>query len=366
MKSFRYNKNEKVIRGYKEEPLPKHRVNWDRIIYLIVFFIILTSLVIYIFRRTYFVSSFGEVITSKFEVKFSDDVKIINYMVSENDLVKPGDTLLIVRPEISPKDTLGLITSQRDERNTDWIEREKITTQKNISLKKIELERSKAEYASREKQLQAQRDEVYLGLSNASVLTTTNENLQSLKSDEKMLREEIRYLNTYLIRLREMERKRITVSSQTVVVPQNVAYVSPVEGIVSQILSRENEVNYRQEVAMDLINLNKVYIMAYLEQEYFQYFKVGDTVGVKFGNGLKSLGVINNIYMNTAELPSEFHKTYQKTPRTVLARIIPVNAKNVNDWKPYYKMGVTIYRPKMFYHWWLNYREKHVDDDSSN
>ena len=106
--------------------------------------------------------------------------------------------------------------------------------------------------------------------------------------------------------------------------------------------------------------------MAYLDQEYFQYFNVGDTVGVRFGNGMKSLGVISNIYMNTAELPSEFHKTYQRTPRTILARINPVNAENVSEWKPYYKMGVTIYRPKMFYHWWLGYREKRVDKESSN
>ena len=364
MKSFRYNKNEKVIRGYKEEPLPKRRVNWDRIIYLIIFFIILASLVLYVFRRTYFVSSYGEVITSKFEVKFSDDVKVINYLVDENELVKRGDTLMIVRPEVPPRDTLGLVQIDNDA-NTDWIEREKISTQKSISLKRIETDRSKEEYAQVEHQLETQRNEVYLGLNNASILSVSEDKLAGLESDMKMQKEEIRYLNTYYARLLQMEKERSRVSRQVFVIPRNVAFISPIDGVVSQIFARKDEINYRQEVAMDLINFNKVYIMAYLPQEDFQYFNRGDTVGVKFGNGLKRLGVINNIYMNTAQLPSEFHKTYEKTPRTVLACINPIDAENVSAWKPYYKMGVTIYRPKMFYHWWLNYREKHVDDKAS-
>lgn len=365
MKSFRYNKNGKVIRGYKEEPLPKRRVNWDRIIYLIIFFIILASLIIYVFRRTYFVSSYGEVITSKFEVKFADDVKVVDYLVDENEKVKRGDTLMIVRPEIPPKDTLGLV-SQENDANTDWIEKEKISTQKSISLKRIGLQRTKDEIKEVQQQISSQRNEVYLGLNTAGILTATESKAQNLKADEKMQQEEIRYLRTYYAKLLRMEREMSRVIRQVFVIPRNVPFISPIDGVVSQIFARKDEVNYRQEVAMDLINFNKVYIMAYLDQEYFQYFKVGDTVGVKFGNGMKSLGVISNIYMNTAELPSEFHKTYQKTPRTVLARIDPVNAENVSEWKPYYKMGVTVYRPKMFYHWWLNYREKHVDNESSN
>lgn len=365
MKSFRYNKNEKVIRGYKEEPLPKRRVNWDRIIYLIIFFIILASLVLYVFRRTYFVSSYGEVITSKFEVKFADDVKVVNYLVDENEKVKRGDTLMIVRPEIPPQDTLGLVKQENDA-NTDWIEKEKISTQKNISLKRIELQRTKDELIEVQRQLSAQRDEVYLGLNTAGILTASENKIQNLEADKKMQQGEIRYLNRYYAKLLKMEREMSRVTRQVFVIPRSVPFISPIDGIVSQIFARKDEVNYRQEVAMDLINFNKVYIMAYLDQEYFQYFKVGDTVGVKFGNGMKSLGVISNIYMNTAELPKEFHKTYQKTPRTVLARINPVNAENVSEWKPYYKMGVTVYRPKMFYHWWLSYREKRVDDESSN
>ena len=364
MKSFRYNKNEKVIRGYKEEPLPKRRINWDRIIYLIIFFIILASLVIYVFRRTYFASSFGEVITNKFEVKFADDVKVINYLVDENEKVKRGDTLMIVRPEVPPQDTLGLIRQENDA-NTDWIEREKISTQKNISLKRIELQRTKEELSTIKKQLQSQRGEVYLGLNTSGILTATENQIQNLQTDRKMQQEEIRFLNNYYAKLLKMEKERRRVTRQVFVVPRNVAFLSPIDGVVSQIFARKDEVNYRQEVAMDLINFKKVYIMAYLDQEYFRYFNVGDTVGVKFGDGMKSLGVISNIYMNTAKLPSEFHKTYQKTPRTVLARINPVDAENVKVWKPYYKMGVTVYRPKMFYHWWLRYREKHTEDATS-
>lgn len=309
MKSFRYNKNEKVIRGYKEEPLPKRRVNWDRIIYLIIFFIILASLIIYVFRRTYFVSSYGEVITSKFEVKFADDVKVVDYLVDENEEVKRGDTLMIVRPEISPKDTLGLV-SQENDANTDWIEKEKISTQKNISLKRIELQRTKEEVKEVQQQLHNQRNEVYLGLNTAGILAASENKVQSLEADEKMQQEEIRYLRTYYAKLLRMEREMSRVTRQVFVIPRNVPFISPIDGVVSQIFARKDEVNYRQEVAMDLINFKKVYIMAYLDQEYFQYFKVGDTVGVKFGNGMKSLGVISNIYMNTAELPSEFHKTY--------------------------------------------------------
>ncbi len=44
MKPFKFKTKATVLKGVKEEP-PKKRINWDRIIYLMLFVVIIISIV---------------------------------------------------------------------------------------------------------------------------------------------------------------------------------------------------------------------------------------------------------------------------------------------------------------------------------
>lgn len=360
MKSFRFNRNDAVIRGYKEDPLPQKRINWDRIIYLIVFFFILGSLALYVIRRNFYASAFGEVISDKFEVKFSDDIKVTNYLINENQVVEVGDTLFLLKPELAPKDSLG-VTVVNDGGNSqfDWIDREKMSTMKSIRLKELEIGRLERELKRDYNRLSSLKDEVYLAVETANVLQQKQMSIRISIADVEGLKEEIVLLKRYLSQLNQMARQRNRASVRSSrVMTGKVAYTSPVNGMVSQVYATENEVTYRQEVVMDLVRKDELFVTAYIPQEYLNHFMVNDTIGVKFGGRIKSLGVIDNIYFNTEQLPNEFRKTYQKSPRTVIARIVPLNEKVKRNWEPYYKIGVEVYQPKFLKKWWLGFRLK--------
>ncbi|HAW59052.1 MAG TPA: hypothetical protein DCX03_08595, partial [Bacteroidales bacterium] len=77
MKQFKFQNKASVITGIKEEQ-PRRRSNIDRIIYLIIFILLITSLIIYLIRRNVSASAMGEVITGRFDVMEMNDMKIWN------------------------------------------------------------------------------------------------------------------------------------------------------------------------------------------------------------------------------------------------------------------------------------------------
>ena len=83
MKQFKFQNKASVIRGIKEEK-PRKRKNWDRLIYLAIFILLLLSLFIYILRKNLYAYSLGEVITERFEVTRPDDIQVIK----EVDILK--------------------------------------------------------------------------------------------------------------------------------------------------------------------------------------------------------------------------------------------------------------------------------------
>lgn len=362
MEAFRFNRHKKAAMGYSENSFTTKRLNWDRVIYYIVFVLIIGSLTLFILKKSYFVSAFGEVITNKFEVKFSDDVKVTKYYVKEKQEVAIGDTLLVMRPELSPIDSIGY---QKISRNTspssNWIEHETITTKKGIGIKKIMINSLLAEVNYEKGNLKRAQEEVYLGLETVSKISVIEGKLRKIRGDIRTLREEVKMLNGYLISLGKIEENNSKSVVNVKFISDNVAYVSPVNGVVNQIYAKENEVTYKQEIAMDMLSFEDVFVSAYIPQKYLSYFNVNDTIGVKFNTNMNSLGVIKSIYFNTKELPIAFRNRYQKNTRNIIARIEPLNDSMQKDWKPFFKMAVQVYEPRIFKRLWVEMRMKKLN-----
>jgi hypothetical protein len=361
MKAFKFSSNKKSTKGYSESSFTGRKLNWDRLIYYMVFFLILGSLAIFILNRSYFVSAFGEVITNKFEVKFSDDVKITKYYAKEKQEVSVGDTLLVVRPELSPADSIGYQkTSGSANSGSKWLDHELILTKKSIGLKKIMLNSLVAEESFENGYLKRAREEVYLGLEIAGKISEIEGRLLNIRGKKSAFREEVRMLKEYLKKLEDLDEDESNSFVNVKLLNDNIVYTSPVRGVVNQIYAKENEVTYKQEIAMDILSFEDVFVSAFIPPKYMNHFNVNDTVGVKFNKSMSSLGIIKSIYFNTTELPTEFRNKYQKNSRNIIARIEPLNDSMRKDWKPFFKMAVMVYKPRLFKDLWINLKTHNI------
>jgi len=63
---------------------------------------------------------------------------------------------------------------------------------------------------------------------------------------------------------------------------------------------------------------------------------------ISFPDGSKSEGLISKFHMNTYELPSEFQNKYEPTKRNIVAEVVPIHRKEINNWKNFYKMNVKV------------------------
>lgn len=358
MKRFQFRNKSPEVRGFTEEPLQKKRINWPRIVYLCVLVFALFTILIWLFDRNFFASSFGEVVTEKFQVKFSDDVSVSSYRVLENDWVDVGDTLCMIRPYVSAEDSIGMARAA-NYTSPDWLERERSITIRNISSAKIELIRIRKEIGIERKDKEVLKEEVYLDVRPGFELSQINKRITRLESERDIFIRELKHLKSYLAQLNELDqRHRFFATLEAKVVPLQDYFISPVKGKINQIYSPLHQVIYRQEVAMDIISTESMFILAYIDQTVMEHFEEGALVGIKFHNGMKSLGRITNIYFDTAELPDEFRKTYEKRYRTALAQIDPLDENAARNWKPFYKLSASLYRPKWFAASWEKYKLK--------
>ena len=63
---------------------------------------------------------------------------------------------------------------------------------------------------------------------------------------------------------------------------------------------------------------------------------------IEFADGTTSIGYVDRFYSATYILPEEFQKKFEPTTRTLAADILPLTPDDLERWKKYYKLSVTI------------------------
>jgi len=162
MKPFKFKTKATVLKGVKEEA-PKRKTNWDRVIYMLLFLFIFLSVLYYAISKNFYVNVWGHVHTEQFSVQFPEDVSVYNYFVGEDDTVEKGDTLFYYRQNMQDDDNSGgaavaaVVTN-----SSDWYLKERLQTQKKISLDYIAIEDQKNNIARIKKEIEKTKKEVYL------------------------------------------------------------------------------------------------------------------------------------------------------------------------------------------------------------
>lgn len=342
MRSFRYNPKVSVVAGYSE-PQQRSKTNWDRIVYLVVFFLILFSLIFYFIKRSFLIRTSGQIITERFMVSFPEDIQVIKLFHKEGDTIKKGDTLMYIRKNLN-RDNSSINFSAGSTDKLDWVLREWLSTQKSIGQKQIDLNYTRQAIKNSEEQIKQIKTKIYLDALPPSELYKEENNLNNFIAENKKSNVELSYLSQYQKYLENLKSQATGIANfATTNLPSEFEYYrSPVSGIISDKYRYEMEYNYRQDPVMYISNLEKIYVKAFVAFKHIDKFKQGEIVNLNFPDGTHSKGVVTEFMMNTELLPPELQLTAYGNERAVIIKIAPESKHELVKWQKYHKYFVEI------------------------
>ena len=373
MKKFQFKTQESIIKGIEEKPIKKG-FNWDRVIYFAVLLIVLVSFGSYFISQNIRVTAESEVLMDKFNVTFTNDVIVTEFFVEESDSVSRGDSLftyLLSREYDGAGGRFGGASGSAaggysgDTEN--WLIREKLKAERDAQKARLEIRSLKKDIEEAEGSIEKIRKQVFLDVYPPSKLTEVQRDIRNNKSKLAEKEDELAYHLKYirdtqqrLDVLRAQKPEFESFESGNVgtatgfsdgrgrVRPDQYTYLSPKNGMVSQIYARSDEVRYKSTLVMDIVEFQGLHILSYFRQKDLKYISPGDKVDIKFPDGSNSVGIIDKTYIKTASMPDRLYRKGSKVEQRVRAVVVPINVEEASKWFNYYKINVMVSKPKYF------------------
>ena len=354
MKSADFNRNQSKIRVLEEVRPVKKKINWDRLVYLIILIAAVFSILFLVARKNLFIKGEGQVLFKKLDIQFTKDIQIIDFVKLEGDSVDVGDTLFLYYEEYvsgtSPSLTYKEVVMKSD--NLDWIVRERLTTLKRIELARIQINDNTRLIEITKDEKKRIEHEIYLDIYPSTKIDQYIHRLMDFESNIVAAKEEIKYFEEYLKYLaaqEKVERSNIRRKQQQNGLASNgpvlKAHVSPVKGTITQVYKENFEVALESESILSIHKPTNLYIKAFYEQKTIRHLREGDVVDIQFPDGTSSFGILQRFYFATYQLPDEFQKKYEPTTRSIAADIVPIDEIELDKWKAFYKLNVKISKP---------------------
>ncbi len=342
MKAFKLREQKTFIKVLKEPPLQKPKVNWSRRVYLGIALACLFWVGKRVYNANMIIFANGQIELPKQMVNFSNDIKIIDFFIEEGSEVCQGDTLLSYKIEGDEIDQAHLSIS--DPSSDQWIMKEVLSLKKKISLNAVLIDNKKLSLNLIEENIVVKERLLMNGIhSEYDDLAQLLDKKQKVLTELEYLHKESQLLRNHIYRLRSKTKTSKNIRLEKLAAYQEIRYfVSPIDGIISDIFYENNEICYKKEEMMTIHQLKNASINAYFDPTEMEYLKVGDKVDIQFPDGSQREGLISKFFVSTYALPSEFQKKYEPTERNIVAEIIPLTKKEENNWKKFYKMDVML------------------------
>ncbi|OSY87663.1 hypothetical protein WH52_09505 [Tenacibaculum holothuriorum] len=334
MKKFTYKKGKAIIRTLKEPKIKKKKLNIDRVIYFIILIGLFFWLASFVYKKTTWIYGNGQMLMKKVDVNFTNDIRVKEIFINEGQVVNVGDTLFnYFQDDFDSDASLILKNFDRSEKQRDNLQE----ILKEIHLKNIQLKHLKEQLSIVLIQEQQTIKLVLLDVYTKTKLDEIIHQKLQLQSKIKLLQNEI-----YLLSL---QKKYVNGRTGSIVGGNSnygTTYISPIKGVIGQILKNSEEACYKTENVMTIHDVEKVFIKAYFNLKDIAKVKEGSMVNVEFPDKSISKGIINKLYIATYEAPTEFQKKYEPTERNILAEIIPMNKEEIPEWGKYYKLNLKV------------------------
>ncbi len=377
MKSLNFKRKDDSYLRYLEENKRRKTetpFNWDRFIYLSILIVFLLFLMKYAYKSIFYIEGNGQVLFEKVDIRHTDDIRILEFFHKEGDDVTIGDTLFTYFLDDDLFGGIGngggsnAVSISTAGKNNSWIDKEIYVMKKNISLNNLKIKDYKDILASYKSDLTRVQNEVILDAVSHTNLENLEYRIERTENDINLFQSQnsiYRKQLDYLYQLKEEEEKA---RKQKIDIQQNTGgnfsgvgsvngkdllagindkqgfnfFTCPIEGNITRIMKQPFEVALKTETIMALHQPKNVHIRGYFNQEDLDDIHEGDIVNIEFPDGTLSKGRVERFEFSTRILPQEFQKKFEPTTRTLAVDILPLNEKDLDLWKKYFKLSVKI------------------------
>ena len=341
MKAFKLREEKTFVKILKEPPLQKKKVNWNQRIYLALFVVVVWFVGRKVFNGYMIIFADGQIELPKQTVNFSNDIQVLDLFIEEGQEICAGDQLFSYKLLVDDPDNMIAINQNNP---VDWIIRERLSTEQKLSLNQI-LVQNKRQHIQILNQSIRQKEALIVGGIHKEYNTYQSLKTQKAKINTEItaLQKENKVLKQYISKLYQNENTYQSLELNKASFYEEVKiFAAPIDGIISDVFYAQNEICYKKEELLTIHQMKEPSIHTYFDPNEIPYLKVGDEVDIAFPDGSKSRGVIDNFFVSTYALPSEFQKKYEPTERNVVASIVPKDAHESRNWKNFYKMDVQV------------------------
>lgn len=334
MRKFTYKKNTAIIRTLKEPKVKKKKLNLDRLLYILIISGLLFWFIRFIYKKAVWIEGNGQVLMEKVDVNFTNDIRVKEIFISEGDTVCLGDQLFNYYQDDFDSDASIVL------KNID--KKEKLNNSVQDLLKEILSKNTQIKNLKKRLKLLIEQEKKVEKLILLDVYTKNK--LDDLISQKLLVENKLDLLKNELSFLKSQKGylKRNNYSINSSQGNFENTYLSPITGVVGQILKSSEESCYKMENVMTIHSIEKVFIKAYFSLEDLAGVKKGGLVNVVFPDKTISKGVINKLYISTYKAPSEFQKKYEPTERNILAEIVPLKKEQISEWRRFYKLNLKV------------------------
>ena len=365
MKSSQFKRKSKAkeLEFNQEKPyIKKKRINWGLVIYSVIVLILLFFLGRFIIRNFFYVSAPGQVLYKKFEVQLPAKAQLFKIYKEEGENVSAGDTLFRYawQDALNPSNNYssGYARLNRNRLDPEWLQKEILGIQKDIEQLRIENRGYRDLLGHYQRRLKNIKQGIYLDIYTTKELDNLIDKISTLRSKINTNLSEINDLLDYKRSLNSnlassKERMRRLMDQNLRFNPDTLRkyadyFISPISGNLTNLFKANYEIASESEKIMTIHKDNRLIVRAYFDQEDLKHVDTGMEVSVRFPDGSKHKGEVEQLYFATHVLPAEFQKKDADTDRRIAADIKPLKNSDLSAWRSFYKMRVKITKQILF------------------
>lgn len=321
--------DDKITEDSYEKPVKKRK--WDRWIYMGILLLIVFSLLKWLISSWIFNYADGFLKQQQFDVKFTSDIRILNYVAKEGSAVKKGDTLFSYEfydtnlRKNSIQDSLkNLVANTAFDNNIVEISAQ-------ISKKKSLAADLKKRIAFWQSEKKRKEKLVYINQITPNELANVDRSIDDLTYELASVNADIKALSSEIVKMSSLnDQKNNLAREENRTSGIHNYYTSPVNGNTDRFRIADGQVAYKSDIITSIVN-KRQFVQAYIDISDLDEFKEGDRVAIKLPYGFnKTLtGKVKKIY-SISEIKDNtlINKTLNDNKYGVVIDIVPIDGKS--------------------------------------
>lgn len=329
-----FSKREEITTAEDVKETPVKKRKWDRYLYLGIFFILLLSFLNWLVSPWIFNYADGLVVQDRYEAKFSDDIKVLQYNVKEGQYVRKGAPIFTYEYlqksneiiENSKEDSIKIVLDENKAKG------DLINVDANIEKRRqfmVDLQKRlnfwKADRTKKEKL-------VYLNVINPNEISTVDRTIDDISYQLATIKAE------YIVLQKERELMLRNINRNTNIastkiehfVQQKMAtFYAPISGKIGRLRVYAGQIATKNEIVTAVLKPD-FFVKAYIEVDDLEHFKLNDKVAIKlpYGRDNKISGRISKIYTESEAKEDNILKPDPNESRYgIVMEVVPIDKK---------------------------------------